>query len=86
MKSSKNPYPAITALGIKVYDKPIAHILAEDLEAVLTKTQRKIFNDYFGAQTCPLIGDKQGLYLDDVEAVLVRMASGKLQGSQLFWD
>jgi len=86
MKSSKNPYPAITALGVKIYDEPIAHVFPEDIKVVLTKKQQKLFNTYFGSQTCPLIGDKQALYPWDCESVIVRMTSGKLQGSQLFWD
>ena len=40
------------------------------------------FNECFGIQTCP----EGGMWAHDVEAVLVRMKTGKLTGSQLIWD
>ena len=42
----------------------------------------KRFAKLFGVQTC----NEYGLYAWDVEAVLERMESGKLTGTQLDWD
>ena len=88
----KNEYPRIRQLGIVVYETPIAHVLRDDLYQALGSIANKArFSDLFGIQTCPLIGSqetgyKRGLYPWDVEAVLERMASGRLTGSQLIWD
>jgi hypothetical protein len=43
---------------------------------------RDKFSEYFGMQTC----HEGGLYPWDVEPVLERMMSGKLTGTQLYWD
>lgn len=84
----KNEYPRIKALGIPILN---GNVLSSDVDDVLPKKERKIFSKLFGIQTCPMIkldnGEEVcGLYAWDVEAVLERMKSGKLTGSQLFWD
>ena len=83
----KASYPHINRLGLKIYNEPISHILPDDLDKVMSKADRKKFSEYFGIQTMLLRDDmRAGLYLWDVEAVLERMYSGKLTGSQLNWD
>lgn len=88
-KQLSKDYPNIAKLGIPMYLEPCGYIKAADLDKVLDKKQRKTFNKFFGAQTCLLLnGDERGLYLWDCEAVLVRMFTGKLTGTQhpLLWD
>lgn len=83
----KASYPQINRLGLKIYNEPISHILSEDLTKAMSRVDRKKFSEYFGIQTCLLRDDgKSGLYLWDVEAILEKMYSGKLTGTQLNWD
>ena len=88
MKEIKNKpkYPIIAQLGIPVHTNCIEHILSKELKKYLTKPQYKLFNEYFGAQTCPIVDGKQGLYPWDVEAVLHRIFKKELIGSQKYWD
>jgi hypothetical protein len=88
-KQFKKAYPHISNLGIPVYFEPINHVLSDDIHRVLGKKNGKIFSKFFGAQTCLRRDDgKTGLYIWDVEAVLVRMVEKKLTGTQhpALWD
>ena len=78
-------YPRIEQLGLTIITKnpqSIPGIDGKELARKLGKKKTKIFSDLFGAQTC----GENGMYVYDVEAVLERMYSGKLTGTQLFWD
>lgn len=90
MKTSQkinDDYPQITKLKIPIRENGgTPYIFGNDLDKVLTAVQRKQFNAFFGIQTCMVVDGKTGLYPWDVEAVLARMFTGKLQGTQLFWD
>jgi hypothetical protein len=80
-----NEYPHIKKLGLKIImDCPnsIPRINGKELDRKLGKEKSKIFSKLFGCQTC----GANGMYVYDVEAVLERMDSGKLVGTQLFWD
>jgi hypothetical protein len=82
---SEHEYPRIHKLGLTIVTKcpnSIPGINGEELAQKLGKKKTKIFSDLFGCQTC----GGNGMYVYDVEAVLERMASGKLQGTQKFWD
>lgn len=81
----KIEYPRIKQLGLTIITKnpnAIPGISGKELAAKLGKKKTKIFSDLFGAQTC----GENGMYVYDVEAVLERMFSGKLSGTQLYWD
>ena len=55
----------------------------ESLKSFLEKNGiKKRFAELFGIQTQVM----DGPFAHDVEAVLERMASGKLKGTQLLWD
>lgn len=83
---TKPKYPIISQLGIPVHTNSIEHILPKELKKYLTKPQQKLFDEYFGAQTCPVVDGECGLYPWDVEAVLHRIFKKELIGTQLFWD
>lgn len=76
MKKKAKDYPRITALGIAVQTDPIAHIRSSDLHEGLTRggIDQTRFSELYGIQTRYI----DGPYPWDVEAVLERMASGKL--------
>jgi hypothetical protein len=79
-------YPRIAALGLTICKDP-PMIFRGELHSKLTPEQSKQFSELFGVQTCPIDTDGNvGLYPWDAEAVLERMASGRLIGSQLIWD
>jgi len=83
----KLDFPRLKELGIPVhvhYD--IQYVRSADIYAKLTEEGRKRFDKFFGCQTCPVIDGRPALYPWDVEAVLERMKTGKLTGTQLFWD
>lgn len=71
-------YPRIAELGVTVHREPVAHVKNEELNKALGD-RKKEFGRLFGIQTCLI----DGPYAWDVEAVLERMASGKLTGTQL---
>jgi len=77
-------YNRIDQLGIVITDNPIEHIEFDALDKALKNSgiDRDKFSEYFGMQTCY----EKGLYPWDVEPVLERMMSGKLTGTQLYWD
>lgn len=80
-------YKYITKLKIPIYEG--MGVLSEDIKKVLTKKQFKLFNEYFGIQTCPILSDgRLALYIWDSEAVLVRIFENKLTGTQHpdLWD
>lgn len=84
-------YPNLRRLGIEIIQSRGA-VLAEDVYSALDRAYgkdsgaREKFDEWFGVQTCPHLKEGAALYAWDVEAVLERMASGKLIGTQLFWD
>jgi hypothetical protein len=82
--TSYTQYPRTQELGVEVYfDQDLAYVKWKELRRVLRKKgiARK-FNKYFGIQTCYA----DGPYAHDVEAVLERIKSGILTGSQKDWD
>lgn len=81
-------YKRLDELGIPVYGDGVAYVKVDELEAALTEHGMSVekFNEMFGVQTCPLIDGKCALYPWDTEAVLERMLSGRLTGTQLWWD
>lgn len=83
-------YPNLTQIGAKIYyDKPIPYLDGKEFVKLLRKKKISIkkFNEYFGSQTCfALDNGNAGLYVYDVEAVLERMKTGRLIGTQKLWD
>lgn len=68
-------YRRLKQYGIPVWLSPNGyHYVTPAAIAESLGDQYKHFCDFFGVQTCP----PEGSYADDVEAVLERMASGKL--------
>jgi hypothetical protein len=81
----KITYPRIQALGLTIHqtEHGASYIDREELRVALKTPQaNEVFGEWFGIQTCIM----EGLYPHDVEAVLERMASGELTGTQLHWD
>jgi hypothetical protein len=74
-------FPRLSSLGIPVHG---GSVKGRELKEGLKRNHLdgKIFSKLFGVQTCSGVGP----YARDVEAVLERMLSGKLTGTQLFWD
>jgi len=84
-KKQEFDYPRINQLGLTIITKnphAIPGINFKELAEKLGEEKSKIFNDLYGCQTC----GENGAYIYDVEAVLERMFSGKLTGTQLFLD
>ncbi len=79
--AKKLDHTRIKELGVKVHAEPVAHVLWADLRTALGD-RYEAFADLFGCQTCLM----EGPYAWDVEAVLERMASGRLTGTQAFPD
>ncbi len=86
-------YPMIEELAIPIQtdnDSGIEGCYWTDVNKAISTTWGRPavaqFGRYFGVQTCPIINGKMAGYPWDIEAVLVRMASGKKTGSQLHWD
>jgi hypothetical protein len=78
-----NHYPCIKKLGVKIYNDPYPHVKWTELHLKLEELDIvKKFNEFYGCQTCC----EGGPYAHDVEAVLERIKTGKLTGTQLFWD
>lgn len=79
----KIKYPRIAELGLTVLHNPCTHVLWKDLrKALLKRGWLRAFNKMFGIQTQYI----KGPFPWDVEAVLERLFTGKLTGSQLNWD
>lgn len=91
-KKCKDPasdYPRLKQMGIPVgLKRQLRYVLADDLVDGLNRhcLSGDVFDELFGVQTCPVIDDKPAFYPWDVEAVLERMITGKLTGSQKYWD
>jgi hypothetical protein len=85
-----NDYPRLKQLGVPVHDEaPIEYVLVADINSALAhhNIDQHTFEEMFGVQTAPVIeGKGRALYPWDTEAVLERMISGRLTGTQLFWD
>jgi len=77
-------FPRLKQIGCEVRKNPIAHVTWTELDEKLADANidRKRFGEMFGIQTM-FAG---GPYAWDVEAVLERMFSGHLTGSQRYWD
>ena len=86
---TRYPYPRLKELGIPIID---GSVRGTDLKLALKGLDEKIgkktgtsgrqFSKFYGVQTCSGVGS----YAHDVEAVLERMLSGNLTGTQLHWD
>jgi hypothetical protein len=81
-EQSKKHYPRIVQFNIEIQLDPMEYVKWTDIKKALNKKQHKQFNSLFGIQTCYI----DGAYPWDVEAVLERMVSGELTGTQLEWD
>jgi hypothetical protein len=81
-------YPALRKLKVPVHTAKghFDYVLSADLDARLTEAERRRFGALFGVQTCPCVDEGLAMYAWDAEAVLVRMKTGRLTGSQLLWD
>ena len=83
---NKEPYPRLSQLKIPIREinEGPPGINGLELDAALNRAGLSIetFSKLFGCQTC----GSNGMYPHDVEAVLERMMSGKLTGTQLLWD
>lgn len=86
-------YNRLDEIGVEVHDEQ--SFCWVDPERVKSACKSRGLNhekfcELFGVQTCPIIQSGDGylhaLYAWDAEAVLERMISGKLTGSQLDWD
>lgn len=84
MKKAPAFFSRLIELGITIHCHPggqFSYVKDEDLKSVLGDEWER-FCKLFGVQTCPI----EGIYAWDAESVLERMRSGKLQGSQLYFD
>jgi len=84
-KKERFDYPRINELGLTIIinnPNAIPGINFKEILKKLGEEKYKIFSDMFGCQT---VGEN-GAYIYDVEAVLEKMASGKLTGTQKYWD
>lgn len=84
-KKEKELYPRIKQLGLTIItteSRAIPGIDFKELKEKLTKQQLELFGEYFGCQTCGV----NGMYAYDCEAVLERIFSKRLIGTQLFFD
>lgn len=80
-------YPRLEELGVEViYDRrkgpPGVNWIHLQLALAEAGLSIEDFSRIYGIQTA----GGNGMYPWDVEAVLEKMMSGKLQGSQLVWD
>jgi hypothetical protein len=80
----KKLYPRCHQIGVSVVESPIHHVDRNELNECLVKANLNFdtYAELYGVQTQIL----QGPYAWDVEAVLERMMSGKLTGTQLLMD
>lgn len=79
------------AVPVHQYKDQFHYVLNDELNECLTEDEIKLFAKYFGIQTCAIVQDEDGtdnvaMYASDVEAALCRVFTGKLTGTQLFWD
>lgn len=82
--SGKTEYPRLGQIGCEIKQEPCAHVPWTELDEKLglAGLDRERFGDLFGIQTV----SAHGPYPWDVEAVLERMMSGKVTGTQKHWD
>lgn len=80
----KISYPRCEQIGVVIFQDPIAHISRSDLQKCLEKAglDQDKYAEFYGIQTQYVSGP----YPWDVEAVLERMMSNKLTGTQLLMD
>jgi hypothetical protein len=81
MAQENTRYPRIAELGVTVHTMPVTHVKSKELDKALGK-RKKQFDRLFGCQTMLI----DGPYAWDVEAVLERMATGRLTGTQADLD
>jgi hypothetical protein len=77
-------YPRCEQIGVTIIQEPVAHIKRANLHECLLNDGLDLeqYSELYGVQTQYV----DGPYPWDVEAVLERMMSGKLTGTQLLWD
>jgi len=84
--TKKPQYPRIRAEGLKVVEKEHEAYMPRAAMTKWFKSKskgfQKLYCEYYGVQTASI----HGPYPWDVEAVLERMYSGRLSGSQANWD
>ncbi len=81
----EEPFPRLKELDVPVlYCGGYPYVEWATLDAALDSRPgyHKRFSAAFGCQTCM----QAGPFAYDVEAVLERLASGRLTGTQLAWD
>jgi len=80
----KARYPRIFALGLEVKtDQALDYVKWDDLKKALRKHKiTKKYGEYYGCQTA----FEYGPFAHDVEAVLERIFSGILIGTQKYFD
>lgn len=89
LNDAEYPYKTLKKLGIHVYYNPdfkMDYVDSDSLDNFLYKQRnleyRKEVDIMMNGQTCgPL-----GMYPCDLDAALCRLETGKLTGSQKFWD
>lgn len=79
-----NGYPRCEQIGVTIVNEPVAHIKRANLHDCLLNHGLDLeeYSELYGVQT----QSEYGPYPWDVEAVLERMMSGKLTGTQLLMD
>ena len=95
-RKKNNPYPRLTEIGVKIVEtSSFIYIDTNELREkfaekapnpVVAKALGQQFSELFGVQTCPVVPGVRAVYAWDAEAVIERMISGKLTGTQLLWD
>lgn len=80
----REKYPRCEQIGATIIQEPVPHIKRENLRECLINDgiDLKQYAEHYGVQTQYI----EGPYPWDVEAVLERIMSGKLTGTQLFMD
>ena len=83
-KKKSSEFPRCEQIGTTIILEPIAHIPRSNLRECLNKAgiNEDTYAELYGIQTQCV----HGPYPWDVEAVLERMMSGKLIGTQLLMD
>jgi len=78
-------YPCLKELGIEMIDGAVGF---DDINIALAAANmsQDVFDEMFGIQTCPIMDGEPCMWASDAEAVLERMLSGHLTGTQLIWD
>ena len=84
MPKKKPKFPRCEEIGVVIFKEPIPHISRSNLQECLERAglNQEKYGELYGIQTQYVSGP----YPWDVEAVLERMMSGKLTGTQLLMD